>query len=291
MQALHTISSTNWNGPFSSSQQEQALDALEQGKVLFFPELAFRLEDNEIDFLSPQTVHNSKNVSFDPASGKAGGTAVCGLKLQELCGLMSRFARASRALVDQLLPAYQRHIQQARTSLRPVEIEGRASSWRKDDTRLHVDSFPSMPTGGKRILRVFSNVNRQGKPRVWRLGETFDTLARRFWPNLRPPMWGEHLLMYLLRVSRSMRTPYDSYMLQLHDRMKEDQEYQTHGLQVTQAFPPGSTWIVFTDQVPHAAMSGIHQLEQTFYVPSSSLRNPQSAPLQVLEGLAGRKLA
>ena len=148
-----------------------------------------------------------------------------------------------------------------------------------------------MPTRGKRILRVFSNVNPDGRPRVWRLGESFEAVARRFWPTLRRPSWAEHLLLYVLRVSRTLRTPYDSYMLQLHDRMKEDQDYQTHGQQVTEAFPPGSTWIVYTDQVPHAAMSGIHQLEQTFYVPNHCLRNPQAAPLQVLESLAGGKLA
>jgi hypothetical protein len=97
--------------------------------------------------------------------------------------------------------------------------------------------------------------------------------------------------MYLLRITKSMRSPYDHYMLQLHDRMKGDQEYQTAGDQVTHSFPAGSTWLAYTDQVPHAAMSGIHQLEQTFYVPVSSLRNETTAPLRVLEGLMGRRLA
>jgi hypothetical protein len=59
----------------------------------------------------------------------------------------------------------------------------------------------------------------------------------------------------------------------------------------TYSFPAGSTWMVYTDQVPHAALSGIHQLEQTFYVPVSSLRHEASAPLRVLEGLMGRPLA
>jgi hypothetical protein len=38
-------------------------------------------------------------------------------------------------------------------------------------------------------------------------------------------------------------------------------------------------------------LSGIHQLEQTFYVPVASLRKPATAPLRVLEGLLGRQLA
>ena len=41
MQALYKISSASWNGPYARPLQEQAIDALEQGKVLFFPDLAF----------------------------------------------------------------------------------------------------------------------------------------------------------------------------------------------------------------------------------------------------------
>ena len=97
--------------------------------------------------------------------------------------------------------------------------------------------------------------------------------------------------MYLVRMTKDVRAPYDHYMLQLHDRMKADNVYQAQRDHVVHSFPAGSTWMVYTDQVPHAALSGIHQLEQTFYVPVSSLRNERSAPLRVLEHLMGRKLA
>jgi hypothetical protein len=97
--------------------------------------------------------------------------------------------------------------------------------------------------------------------------------------------------MYLVRMTKAVRAPYDHYMLQLHDRMKADQAYQAQPDHSTQSFPAGSTWLVYTDQVPHAALAGIHQLEQTFYVPVASLRDEASAPLRVLEGLMGRKLA
>src|SRR5262245_8272657 len=271
--------------------QEQALQALEEGQVLFLPKLAFRLHEHERVFLSPQTVCRSKNVSYNPSSGDVGGTAVAGMKLAELRALLDRYARASGALLDRLLPAYRGGIQQGRTSLRPVEIAGRSTSWRKDDTRLHVDSFPSMPTRGNRILRVFSNINLAGQPRVWRIGEPFETMAQRFWSSLRAPTWIGNIFRYLFRMTRGLRTPYDSYMLQLHDRMKENMSYQAGVPQHTCPFPAGSSWIVFTDQVSHAAMSGIHQLEQTYYVPVSSLRNEGRAPLRVLERLAGRRLA
>ena len=62
---------------------------------------------------------------------------------------------------------------------------GRAVSWRKDDSRLHVDAFPSRPNHGERILRVFCNVNPHGEDRVWRVGEPFEAMARTLLPRVR----------------------------------------------------------------------------------------------------------
>jgi hypothetical protein len=288
---LFTIDSRSWEDVPAASTTEAALQALEAGRVIFFPNLAFDVERHERKFLNPATVHGSKNVSYNPATGSVGGTRIAGGELEELRGLLSRFSRATDRLAGALFPSYRPGIRQGRTSLRPVEIAGRVSSWRADDTRLHVDTFPSTPTHGKRILRVFSNINQDGRPRVWKIGEPFDAVARRFHSSLRAPAWGSHLAMRALRITKSVRSQYDHYMLQLHDRMKADQEYQTQSDQFTHSFPAGTTWIAYTDQVPHAALSGIHQLEQTFYVPVASLRNEASAPLRVLEGLMRRKLS
>lgn len=96
---------------------------------------------------------------------------------------------------------------------------------------------------------------------------------------------------YLIRVTKAPRSEYDHYMLQLHDRMKEDTNYQETVTQLTQPFPAGSTWAVFSDQVSHAAMAGQHQFEQTYLLPVSGMLNPETSCLRVLERLAGRKLA
>jgi hypothetical protein len=288
---LFTIDARAWDDRLPAATKEAAIQALENGGIVFFPQLAFSLEPRELAFLNPATVQGAKNVSYNPATDRVGGTAAAGAELEQLRGLLARFSRATGRLIGDLFPPYASGIRQGRTSLRPVEIAGRVTSWRADDTRLHVDTFPSTPTRGERILRVFSNINHEGKPRVWKVGGAFDAVARRFKPTLRGPVWGAHAAMHALRITKSKRTPYDHYMLQLHNRMKADQDYQTQGDQFTHSFPAGSTWIVFTDQVPHAALSGIHQLEQTFYVPVASLRNEASAPLRVLEGLMGRPLA
>lgn len=291
MSVIHTIELLGWANAVPPGVQDAAIGALESGYVLFLPKLHFELTSGEREFLTPAIVGKSKNVSYDPRSGKIGGTTVAAMKVHELRALLDRFAASTRGLISTLLPAYRDGILQARTSLRPVEVAGRKQSWRKDDSRLHVDSFPSMPSNGRRILRVFSNVNPDGRPRVWRVGDPFAVVARRFWSGLRAPLWGERQLLAAVRVTKAIRTKYDHYMLKLHDAMKCDSLYQAQFEAATVPFPAGSTWICFTDQVSHAAISGVHQLEQTFSVDVTCLRNPAMAPLRVLESLAGRKLA
>jgi hypothetical protein len=288
---LFTLESRAWDDVHAASIKEAAIGALEAGSIVFLPTLRFDLTPQELKFLSPASVDGAKNVSFNPATGSIGGTAAGGDDLKHLRALLSRFARNSDAVVRSLFPTYASGLQQGRTSLRPVEIAGRVTSWRHDDTRLHVDAFPSMPMRGKRILRVFSNINPSGQPRTWKVGGAFADVARRFQPALRRPVWGSDRALYLMRLTKALRSPYDHYMLQLHDRMKADNEYQSQNDHAVQDFPAGSTWMVYTDQVPHAALAGIHQLEQTFYVPVTSLRDEASAPLRVLEGLMGRRLA
>jgi hypothetical protein len=288
---IHSIDLTRWNDSVPPELQDAAIDALESGCVLFLPKLRFELDANEQVFLTPNSMRNSNDVSYDPKSGKIGGSGIAAMKVHELRALMDRFALASLNLVASLLPAYRAGVHQEHTRLRPAEVAGRRHSWRKDDSRLHVDCFPSMPSNGKRILYVFSNVNPDGRPRVWKVGEPFEVVARRFWSGLRPPMWGERQLLAAVRATKAVRTKYDHYMLKLHDAMKSDQLYQAQFEAATVPFPAGSTWMCFTDQVSHATISGAHQLEQTFSVDVACLRKPARAPLRVLESLAGRKLA
>src|SRR5262249_45147332 len=203
---------------------------------------------------------------------------------------MARFSAGAAALVDGLFGRYTGRVTRGRASFRPAEIAGRKTTWRKDDTRLHVDSFPATPTGGRRILRVFTNVNPHARPRARRRGDDFAAVARRFGPHLRVPLPGVGRLLALLRVTKSPRTPYDALMLQLHDRMKGDEAFQRESPQTAIDFPAGSTWLAFTDQVSHAAMSGQYQLEQTFLLPVDAMAQPDRSPLRILERLTGRTL-
>jgi hypothetical protein len=205
--------------------------------------------------------------------------------------MMQRYVDFSKSLIESLFPQYTSHYELGKTSYRPVEIQGRESSYRKDDTRLHVDAFPSNPNQGKRLLRVFSNINPHNKPRHWRIGEPFANVANTFLPKISKPLFGKHLLLNTLGVTKTKRSDYDHYMLEMHNRMKADMDYQRDVEQITFDFIPGTTWIVYTDLVSHAAMTGQYVMEQTFYLPVDGMKYPEQSPLRVLEGMLGHKLA
>jgi hypothetical protein len=280
-----------WEGPYPADMQERAVQALESGKVLFFPDLPFRLRAEEEIFLDPAIADGSrKNISFDPASSRVAATSLQGEKARALGAMLDRFGRAAEALVRGLFPAYARDLVRARTSYRPVEISGRPTSPRHDDRRLHVDAFPTRPLHGWRILRVFSNIAPDGAVRQWEVGEPFPDLARRFFPRLGRPWPGTAALLAALGLTKGRRSLYDFYMLRLHDGMKLDEAYQQNVPRHPLAFPPGTSWMVFTDQASHAVKGGRFALEQTFHLPVTSLHHPERAPLRVLEALAGRPL-
>jgi len=280
----------DWHGAPTADAVSAAHAALEQGDVVFCPELRFAVEPNERALFTPAILGRAKNASYDPAADRLGGTTVTGVERDGLQRLMQRFSQAAAACVERLLPSYRGHIVRARASFRPAEIAGRVTSWRKDDTRLHVDSFPATPPGGRRILRVFTNVNPEGRPRSWRIGDDFEAVARRFADRLRLPLPGLGVLLALVSVTKTPRTPYDALMLQLHDLMKEDEDFQARSPQTAVDFPAGSTWFAFTDQVSHAATAGQYQLEQTFLLPVTAMREAERSPLRVLEKLKGRRL-
>lgn len=281
----------SWSPELGGEESRRYAAELEAGKVLYLPRLGFALEPQEKRFLDPRWSNaKAKNISYDPVGAQIKGAIGNTSDLEDLRRLLERFHQDAVGLVQRLFPAYTARLCIARASLRPMPVEGRVSSWRKDDTRLHIDAFPSRPNRGERILRVFSNVNPGCEPRVWRVGEPFESLAQRMLPRLRRPFPGSAFVMEQLRITKSRRSTYDHYMLQLHDSMKADLGYQKTVPQEGIAFPPGSSWICFSDQTSHAAMSGQHLLEQTLHVPVEGLYDPLSSPLKVLERLTGRAL-
>ena len=288
MTDIVSLDVTSWRATQPPEVQQAAIRVLEGGGVLVLPKLAFELLEGERRFLSPQWSNaRAKNISLDGAAlkGARGGSE----DLAALAQMIARFATCAADLVTALFPRYAPYVKRARTSYRPQPAVGRALSWRKDDSLLHIDAFPSRPNRGERILRVFCNVN-SGADRVWRVGENFAAMARRFLPRVRRQLPGTAQLLAGLRVTRGRRSEYDHLMLGLHDRAKADTDYQRSCTQQVVHFSPGTTWLCFSDQVMHAAVSGQHMVEQTIHLPIAALYEPGSAPLAVLEKLCGRRL-
>jgi len=287
-QAVLTLPLRQW----AAAEASSAVSELEQGKVLFLPELAFTLSEQEMPLLDPTLVDpKRKNISYQPLSGKLTGVAVAERR-QQVQQLLERYYQSCRQLIAGLLPEYQEALHHPTGSLRlhPVSAWRATSSWRKDDSRLHVDAFPSRPNYGERILRIFTNINPHGEHRQWRVGEPFPELAQRFMPRLARYSAFSSWLQHRVRITKTRRSHYDHLMLQLHDAMKADGDYQQQGPQLALAFPPGSSWICFSDQTPHAAMGGQFMLEQTFLLPVNKMQDPQRSPLKVLEQLRGQPL-
>jgi hypothetical protein len=288
MTRIVSLDLTSWQASPIPGTQQTAIRVLEGGGVLVLPHLAFELSPDERRFLSPGWSNDrAKNISLerDSLKGARGEPEA----LSALAKMVARFAGRAGELVTALFPRYAPYVKRARTSFRPQAAVGRSLSWRKDDSRLHIDAFPSRPNRGERILRVFSNVN-PTEDRVWRVGEEFAAMAERFLPQIGRPIPGTPALLALIRVTKGIRSEYDHMMLGLHDRAKADLAYQRSCPQQTVRFSPGTTWLCFSDQVMHAAVSGQYMLEQTIHLPNVALYEPQNSPLAVLERLCGRRL-
>lgn len=298
MTAIVTLDLEGFRPQVTAAQQALAVHAIEDGGVLVLPHATFVLAGDERRFLAPEwSDGRAKNISVEmPKKGadafaapRVKGARGAAVDLAALAAMVTRFAVDAGALVTTLFPRYAPYVQQARTSFRPQPAVGRAVSWRKDDSRLHIDAFPSRPNHGARILRVFTNLNPVA-PRVWRVGEPFEAVARALLPRIRAPLPGSAAVLSALRVTRGRRSHYDHLMLNLHDRAKADLAYQRDCAQQVVHFAPGTTWLCFSDQVMHAAVSGQFMLEQTIHLPVHALYDPQRAPLAVLERLTGRRL-
>ena len=119
-------------------------------------------------FLSPRLVRRPRE-EHQPRRRRAQGRARQRRRSRGARGDDRALRRRRRGARDaRCFRAMRPYVKRARTSYRPQPAVGRDVSWRKDDSRLHVDAFPSRPNRGERILRVFSNVNPDRGPRLAR---------------------------------------------------------------------------------------------------------------------------
>jgi len=283
---------SDWTAPARMPEkQAEWTTAVETGQVLYFPHLSLDLSPQEQALLREDMLHaGSRNVSLgsDGVLKHAAGTPE---EQKLLAGMMDRYRQRVLTLVDGLFPAYRGALRAAPTSFRPKQVETRPQSVHADDRRMHFDAFATRPTYGERILRVFTNLNPNGVPRVWRVGEPFETVAKRYLPKIPPYSPIKAKLLNAVGGTKSVRSEYDHLMFNLHNLMKEDEQYQKSGTLATKDFPPGCVWVCYADLAAHGVESGQFMMEQTLHLAPGRELNPDNSPLAILTRLVGHPLA
>jgi hypothetical protein len=295
-----SMSGPDWPGDRATA----CCRALEAGEILQFDPPPLAVPDGDRDFLLGQRQSGfkaHKNISYRPGTSEVRGTdaAESAADAERMRGIMKAFSERVTALVDRALRPYAAGRTLDFASYRPIEEQNRDLPIHKRNDLLHVDAFPTRPTFGGRILRVFLNIN-PTRERVWQTAGGFEQVARKYAADAglmsvarshgKTSARVGRVVLKTLGLKGADRSAYDRFMLRFHDFLKENAEFQKDHPKSRWAFGPGSVWMVYTDSVPHAVLSGQFAMEQTFIVPMSAMVAPAEAPLRVLERLSGQPL-
>lgn len=164
----------------------RACEALEAGNIVMLPDNSLFENQSDIDFLlglqqNASALH--KNVAYKPAAHKVtGATTHNPQEAERLLEVMSGFSKralALLALLARVCPPYAGKWKTDYASYRPFEEQGRDLPLKQRNDLMHVDAFPSRPTHGGGILRLFTQIN-PSKDRVWRVSGPFDALANKY---------------------------------------------------------------------------------------------------------------
>lgn len=276
-------------------------ERLERGEVVEYPVCPFTFfsADDHAFLLAQQLGRGHKNVSLDPTTGKVGGFARRSAEqATRLRSILASFAQAATAWAAEVLPRYRDRWRLDRVSYRPEEEATRVLRLRARNDLLHVDAFPSRPSNGWRILRLFVNVNLT-EPRVWVTSDPFARLLERFGQEVGLPGpgtpfgWAERILRTLPRLfqpNRPARSVYDSFMLRFHNFLKANEAFQERTPKRVWNFAPGSAWLVMTDTASHAVLRGRYALEHSYFISPESLALPRESPAALLEQACGHSV-
>jgi hypothetical protein len=284
-----------------SEQARAWCEQLEAGDILYFPQTPISLRPQDLSFLLGQqqtgsTLH--KNIAYKPNLDSVSGldaSTTGAAELEQLQAIMRKYSQDVTRFLTRFLSPYQGRWQLDYASFRPQEEEGRDLPLRRRNDLLHTDAFPTRPTRGARILRFFNNIH-PSRTRDWVVSDTFPALAPRYAPQqIALPTAGNSATRALRSLANAAglgyavpslkRSPYDDFMMRFHNFLKENASFQAECRKEYLQFPAGSSWMVYTDMVPHAVLSGQYALEQTFLVEHQAMVSPESSPLSVLEAM------
>lgn len=291
--------------PKSEEQARTWCAQLEAGEILYFPQTPISIPQDDLAFLLGQQQTDSslhKNIAYKPNLDKLSGVdtrTADAAAVARLQGIMRGYSQAVVGFLSGFLTPYHANWRLDYASFRPQEEQGRDLSLRRRNDLLHTDAFPTRPTHGARILRFFNNIH-PTRTRDWVVGDPFTTVVRQFAPAQiapRPDTAASRAAKSLgctlglgAAIPSIKRSPYDDFMMRFHNFLKENSAFQSECARYPWQFPSGSSWMVYTDTVPHAVLAGQYALEQTFLVSPDVLVTPETSPLKVLEGIAGTVL-
>ncbi len=283
-----------------SAHPDHVCNRLERGEIVCLETTGFAVDESDRAVLTriPEAALRHKNISYAPRSGAVGGMA--GASSRVVRDALRRYSDRAIETCAAVLAPYANAWRIELASFRPMEERGRNLPVRERNDLLHLDAYPNRPSNGDRILRFFTNIN-SGEERVWVTSEPMHRLVdnQRFRKLLRDAIAGadSRWPARLCAAGRALglrlpdRSPFDRAMLRLHDAMKRDGAFQAGCPKFHHRFAPGTSWLVFTDAVPHAVLEGRYALEQSFFIPRQSLRLPDLAPAAIVERFAGKTMA
>lgn len=302
--ALISISCEEAGSPSAERVQAWCMQ-LEEGAILYFPSTPVAVPENDVAFLRGQHQSSSflhKNIAYKPGMDKLSGvdTKTADEKaVARLHGIMRQYSNGVTAFLTRFLAPYRGNWRLDYTSFRPHEEKGRDLSLHQRNDLLHTDAFPTRPTYGARILRFFNNIH-ASRTRDWVISDPFATTVRQFVPEQIAPRVDDGFSRAAKSLGRSVglgavlpsikRSPYDDFMMRFHNFLKENGRFQSECPKYNIEFPPGSSWMVYTDTVPHAVLAGQYALEQTYMVSPEALVAPETSPLRVLESMTAAPL-
>jgi hypothetical protein len=276
---------------------------LESGNIILLARSPILLPDEDRDLLLEHKQQQSsssyhKNIAYRPMEDRITGLSRSAqTESKQLRRILRDYSQRVAEFLSNFLGPYAHKGKLDYASYRPIQENARPARLHARNDLLHFDSFPTRPTNGARILRFFTNIN-PAQSRVWVTSQTFAACGPQLasaaglgassrWEAIVSRV---RFITPLIRLLGSNRPPYDEFMRRCHNLMKEDTSFQENTPKQYWEFAPDSSWLVFTDCVSHAVLSGQYALEQTFLIPQDALVAPQCSPLAILERVAGRRL-
>jgi 3-deoxy-D-manno-oct-2-ulosonic acid (Kdo) hydroxylase len=284
------------------------VDALESSHVVFFPQCPIRLPDEEtLHYLRSDLPARLKlkNISYHPEADRTTGIDADAATMQRVTTILKDHLADVTAFLRQHITPLTCDWTIGTCSVRPIQERGRNLEPHASNELVHVDAGAYGATDGDRILRFFVNFS-DHEDRVWatkgpierilsRYGreagliDAQGRLALRLTKNAADCALSGLVsaLAHINPLARALdTTPYDRAMRRLHNFMKDDPGFKQDrdGYEEIR-FPPYSAWMVFTDSVSHASVSGQFAFVTTIIVRRKQMRRPEFAPFNVLMGL------